>query len=304
MLTEGDQKPRIAHLDRGAGDPVVLLHCSASSGRAWASLIEAIGGDFRVIAPDQWGCGFSDPWIGEKAFALADEAAPIIDLIEEVGRPVHLIGHSYGGGVALHIAHRRPDLIESLVLIEPSAFQLLRRGGDTEQERFREIHEVASAIGHALATGGYWEGMQRFVDYWSGESTWSAMRRDTRISMTKRLGKVILDFHALFEEPSTIADFRSLPFPVLLICGDRSPAPSRRIVDLLSAVNPRAQIEWIPGAGHMSPLSHPHAVNAVIATHLSRWRFAEVKSKSVKPARHESELMAPMPVRDLIPIRP
>jgi pimeloyl-ACP methyl ester carboxylesterase len=104
-------------------------------GQGLRSLIEVIGGDFRMIVPDQWGCGFSDAWIGEDAFALADEARPIIDLIERVGRPVHLVGHSYGGGVALHIAHRRPDLLKSLVLIEPSAFQLLRRGGDIDRER-------------------------------------------------------------------------------------------------------------------------------------------------------------------------
>jgi pimeloyl-ACP methyl ester carboxylesterase len=275
MLMESDRKPCIAHLDRGAGDPVVLVHCSASSGKAWASLIEVIGGDFRVLVPDQWGCGFSDPWIGEEAFTLADEAGPIIELIEQAGRPIHLVGHSYGGGVALHIAHHCPDLIESLVLIEPSAFQLLRRGSDTERERFREIHELASALGRALTTGSYWEGMQRFVDYWGGGSVWSTMTRETRITMSKRLSKVVLDFRALFEEPSTIADFRSLPFPVLMICGDLSPAPSRRIVDLLSAAIPRAQIVRIPGAGHMSPRSHSLAVNAVIAAHLKGWLTGE-----------------------------
>jgi pimeloyl-ACP methyl ester carboxylesterase len=274
MLTESDPRPRIARLDRGAGDPLVLLHCSASSSKAWASLIEVIGGAFRVIAPDQWGCGFSDPWIGEAAFGLEDEARPIIELIAQVGQPVHLVGHSYGGGVALHIAHRRPDLIESLVLIEPSAFQLLRHGGDMDRERFREIHALASALGRAITTGSYWEGMQRFVDYWSGESAWSAMSRDTRVTMSKRLGKVVLDFRALFEEPSTTADFRMLPFPVLMICGDLSPAPSRRIVDLLSAAIARARIVRISGAGHMSPLSHPHAINAVIAAHLKGWLAA------------------------------
>ena len=106
MATIERNPARIAFTDTSAGDPVLLFHCSSASGGEWRRLCDRLGGNFRLIAPDQWGCGESDPWTGRGAFTLAEEAAPILDLIYRVGTPVHLVGHSYGGAVALRAAVR------------------------------------------------------------------------------------------------------------------------------------------------------------------------------------------------------
>ena len=118
----------IAYSESGTGEPVLLIHCSSASSAEWDSLRDALDEDFRVIAPDQWGCGESDPWTGQGEFNLAREAAPILDITGRIGTAVHLVGHSYGGGVALRLARERPELIRSLTLIEPSVFHLLRSG--------------------------------------------------------------------------------------------------------------------------------------------------------------------------------
>jgi pimeloyl-ACP methyl ester carboxylesterase len=88
--------------------------------------------------------------------------------------------------------------------------------------------------------------------------------------MSLRLGKVMLDFRALFYEAAGLADYAELPHPTLFVCGDCSPGPSRRIVELLAATMPHAVTARIPGAKHMSPLTHPDAVNAAITQHLLR----------------------------------
>lgn len=261
---------RIACADAGRGEPVLLVHCSSASGTEWRRLCAALDGAFRPIVPDQWSCGRSDPWHGRGPFTLAAEAEPILAVMDALRTPVHLVGHSYGGGVALHLARRRPGRIRSLTLVEPSAFHLLRGAGAAAQAWFEEIAAVAAAVSGALAAGDYRGGMARFVDYWSGPGAWQAMPPEARTRLVPRLAKVALDFRALFEEPARLADYAHLAMPTLLLCGERSPGPSRHIVAMLAGALSGARVERIPGAGHMSPLSHPDAVNAAILRHLRR----------------------------------
>jgi len=259
---------RIAYTDGGDGDPIVLIHCSSASSAEWRSLVDALDGDFHAIALDQWSCGESDLWRGHEAFGLADEAAPILRLIDSLGTPVHLVGHSYGGGVALHVARRRPGMIRSLTLIEPSLFHLLRNGSAGERTLFREVENIARTVTRAVEGGDRWSGMACFVDYWSGTGTWESMPHAARAQLSRRLDKVVLDFRALIEEPAELDDYAVLDIPTLIVCGERSPAPSRRIVEMLAAAMPRARVERIADAGHMSPVTHSHAVNDSIHTHL------------------------------------
>jgi len=268
-MTETKMKSApIAYTDSGAGEPVVLIHCSSASSAEWESLRNTLDEDFRVIASDQWGCGESDPWTGQSEFNLAQEAAPIFDIIGRIGDAVHLIGHSYGGGVALHIAREHPDLIRSLTLIEPSAFHLLRAGNPENRTLFREISSVADTVREAVLSGDCWGGMARFVDYWNGEGAWNAMSQKARIKLGRNLSKVVLDFYALFEEPALLEDYAALSIPTLLLCGECSPAPSCRIIEILASSMPHSRAVQIQGAGHMSPFTHSDTVNAAIGAHL------------------------------------
>ena len=65
---------------------------------------EALGDDYEVLAPEHYGSATSGAWTGEHTFTLADDAAKVIALIDASQSKVHLVGHSYGGGVALHVA--------------------------------------------------------------------------------------------------------------------------------------------------------------------------------------------------------
>src|SRR5689334_22126360 len=86
---------------QGEGTPVVALHGSASTGAQWRSLTGYIGGRFRVVTPDLPGYGASarPTAAAGGADGLAADAEAIAALIDEVGEPVHLVGHSYGGSV-------------------------------------------------------------------------------------------------------------------------------------------------------------------------------------------------------------
>ena len=106
--------------------PVIALHCSGAGASEWYSLADALGDDYQLLAPEHYGSATNGAWTGEHDFTLADDAARAIALMDASQRKVHLAGHSYGGGVALHVALARPSQIASISIYEPSAFYLLR----------------------------------------------------------------------------------------------------------------------------------------------------------------------------------
>jgi pimeloyl-ACP methyl ester carboxylesterase len=261
--------------------PVVLLHSSASSSAQWRPLLERLSPPCRVIAPDLCGYGASAHWPGERRFDLAQEAQAIYSFLDTLGEPVHLVGHSYGGAVALHIARRRGELLRSLTVYEPVAFHLLR-GQDAQA--LAEISEIAAAVAASLACGDYAGGCARFVDYWSGPGSWAGMPQAKRDAMVPRLAKVALDFHATLSEPAGIEDFGALGLPTLVLQGGRSPLPTRRICELLAGVVPECRLRTVDAAGHMGPLTHRDVINDLIVAHLNSSDPTLVKEPSCKNA--------------------
>jgi pimeloyl-ACP methyl ester carboxylesterase len=254
---------------------VLLLHCSGSSGAQWRALAEKLAPRYRVVTPDLIGYGSSAPWSGQGEFSLAQEAAALRGVLS--GEPVHLIGHSYGGGLALHIARTRPELLRSLTLIEPSAFHLLRGGAAGDTDALLEITGVSAQARAALASGDYLGGFGRFVDYWKPGS-WAAMPAQKRAAFAPQIAKVALEFHALLNEPAGIEDVRGIAAPTLLLQGAETRLPARCVCRHLRAALPQAEFRLVLGAGHMLPVTHRDEVNKLIAAHLDRagsqWRAA------------------------------
>ena len=254
-------------------NPVLLLHSSLASGAQWRALAARLGEDHRVVAPDLIGYGAASAWSGEGQFHLADEARAIHALLDGFREPAHLVGHSYGGAVALEVARTRSDL-RSLTLIEPVAFHLLR-GGDLEDTlALAEVRRVARGLTRALATGDYAGACGDFVDYWNGRGAWAALGAAKRAAATPRAAKVALDFHATLEHPVRLAELENITLPTLLMYGELSPAPTLRICAQLARVLPEVDEQAIPGAGHMCPLTHAEEVNARIGRHLESARRA------------------------------
>jgi len=101
---------------------VIALHCSGAGASQWCTLAGTLGGRHELVAPEHYGSESTGPWTGGHTFTLADEAARVIALIDGSGDQLHLVGHSYGGAVALNAALARPGRIAGMALYEPSAF--------------------------------------------------------------------------------------------------------------------------------------------------------------------------------------
>lgn len=261
---------KVSYSDTGTGPAAVLLHCSASSCGQWRSLREDIQTRFNVIAPDLYGYGETDPWPGHRPLSLADEADLVRTVMSNAKQPVHLVGHSYGGAVALRVALEQPHRVRSLTLIEPVAFYLLRDGDPEQRALMSDVRKIATKVSEAVISGDYWGGMARFVDFWNGAGAWEQSRQKVRLELARRTAKVALDFHATMSEWTPLHSYRDLRIPTLILRGERSPRATRAVTDLLARTIPGARMESIEEAGHMSPITHPQPVNAAIIDHLYR----------------------------------
>jgi pimeloyl-ACP methyl ester carboxylesterase len=247
-------------------DRVVLVPCSASSRRQWDALAAQLAG-FDAVPLDPWGHGNQERWHGACPLSLAEEAAAIHQACPH-GAPFHLVGHSYGGGVALRFALSQPERLRSLTLIEPSSFHILRGVEGSDAHLLQEIRAVADAVNHGVICGDYAGGMQTFIDYWSGSGSWQSLPDAKKTQFAQLAVYMAHHFWSLIEEKTPLAAYAAIDVPTLIVCGTNSPAPSRAITRLLAETLPRARHRTIPNAGHMSPITHPAEVNALVLEHL------------------------------------
>ncbi|WP_366926912.1 alpha/beta fold hydrolase [Pseudogemmobacter hezensis] len=253
--------------------PALALHCSLAHGGAWGPLAQALQAagwaESRLIAPDLPGHGASDPPGDQDLHALSTRIA--VALAEEAGGPVDLIGHSFGGTLALRLTLERPDLVRSLTLVEPVIFAAAREtaGGEALYEQTRASQEhVAQVLAQDPASAA-----AQFHAIWGGGVPFAALsqRQQDNLSshmyLVTTLSAILLDDAAGLLRPGRL---EGIGVPVLLAAGGASPAVIQAIHQALAARIPDVQAITVPGAAHMLPITHPQPLAEAMASLLSR----------------------------------
>jgi len=249
----------------GQGPTVLLLHCSLAMHRAWSGVIEGLPDDAHVIAMDLPGHGATDFDPSRGIVAQTRAVAEI--LAQDTGGPVHLVGHSFGAVVALHIAARSPALVASLTLYEPVLFALTRDVGNPVWDE-----QVAFDQGFVRAMDqGAEAGLRHFLSRWGEGEDIDALSETRRRYLLDRIGLITVSKEALFGDgPERLYadELTSIVAPVRLMAGSASPQIVHNILDVIAPrVDCRNRIT-INGAAHMGPITHPAEVAAEISAQL------------------------------------
>src|SRR6185503_3858197 len=183
---------RIAYQSVGSGPAVILAHCSGGSHREWARLTALLSTRYRVIAPDLVGYGDSEPWPANATLHASVDANVLVVLARMVEEPVHLVGHSYGGAMALEAAKVLGARVKSLTLVEPVTFHLLRPTGRITE--WYEIDQVGEKILKLMRMGQDAKAAAAFTTFWVGRMGWWMMGRRSRERMVRAIGKVAAEF--------------------------------------------------------------------------------------------------------------
>jgi pimeloyl-ACP methyl ester carboxylesterase len=248
----------------GLGAPVLLLHSSLSSHKQWLPLAALLSEHHRLLLPDLLGYGRNSAaeFSANPSHSLAIEAAAILaQLPDEVRQqPVILIGHSFGGAVALHLARTAQLKLKALILYEPVAFHLLAASTLAEAKVLTAEVVALSAKMPALPAR---EAAQLFVDYWQQQDYFQRLPARMQQQMAMQVWKVPQDFSALINEPAMLVDYQQIRCPALLLRGAQSRRSALLISELLQGIWPEASVKTLP-AGHMGPVAAAELVNAQI----------------------------------------
>jgi len=247
-----------------AGLPAVLAHCFLGHSGGWKRLLEALRTPLDAVAFDLPGHGRSAPWNrGGDLHAVATAA-----LAAQIGQPALLIGHSFGGTLALRQALEAPQTVRGLVLIEPVLF--VAAAGKPE---FAAHVEAEKPLRAAFERGDLAESARIFFALNGDEAGWNAMPEPARQMMIRQMAMINATEPVLMEDSAgLLAPGRMAAFdkPVLVLAGAQSPPIFPATARSVAARLPRAEFASIAGAGHMAPLTHPAAAAALIDGWLAR----------------------------------
>jgi pimeloyl-ACP methyl ester carboxylesterase len=270
-------------VERGKGDPVVLVHGSASDLRTWDAQREVLGESFRTIAYSRRYHWPNAPITSGADYAMAEHVDDLSALLPVLNAaPAHLVGHSYGAFICLLLTIQAPQLVRTLVLIEPPVITLfvsnVPRPGEVLRLALARPRTAAAlvrfgATGLGPATAAARHGDMQTATRIYGKAVLgsdryrrlSASRREqVRDNLTKEelLGS---GFPRLDDER-----VRSVRAPTLLVCAAESPALFHRLSERLAQLLPEPERVEIPDSSHMVHEDNPRDFNAALLAFLAR----------------------------------
>ncbi len=250
---------RIAFELKGEGSPLVLLHGALSDSREWRRQFDELSNEFTVVAWDAPGCGRSeDP---PETFRLSDYADCLAAFIGEIGlvRP-HVLGLSFGGGLALELYHRYPAIPRSLILVSAYAGWAGSLPPEVVKERLYQMlrlselppEQVVEALIPTLFT------------------------KSVSIDVIDEIAAIISEFHPVGMRAMTLAFAEAdlndmlptIEVPTLLLYGEADQRSPLNVAENLHAKIPASRLVIIPGVGHQSNLEAPEIFNAEVRSFL------------------------------------
>ncbi len=247
--------------------PVVLaVHSSAGSGGQWAALRNELGDAFDLLTPDLLGQGHAPAWTGPRSDIVPADVERVARMATNAGGRVHLVGHSYGGFVALRVALEHASLVASVAVYEPVALRVLFDYNARHQPAV-EVAELARTMARDVGIDADSRAASRFVNYWSGSDQWARLTPDQRSAIAARMPVVLSHFVSLTRDETSRADFAKLPMPVLYLTGGSTRASTRRIAEIVTPSMPHVESVRMEGMGHLGPITHA----TVVAKRLARF---------------------------------
>ena len=254
----------MAYVERGAGEPVILVHGTVSDYRYFRGQMETLGERYRTISLSLRH-SFPERWDGKAdSLTMSQHVLDLAGFIRALNAgKVHLVGHSRGGQVVLQMASRHPELLKSLVLADPAPMAAFLGSTPPAIAALERRRTFVSAAMDQLQRGDTDAGLESFVDGVTRPGSWKnlpdANKQGVRDN-TWTIKSLLTDAN----EPLTCEQVMRISVPVLLVSGEMSPDEYRHMQDALQPCLPRNKRTIIPKAGHVMNVVNPQAFNAVL----------------------------------------
>src|SRR5512139_3856011 len=282
MTLHGHQ---LSYLDSGKGPVVLFIHGILGSHRNWAHLIDQLDEDHRVIVPDLFGHGHSAKPMGD--YSLGGHAGTLRDLLDRLGIDrVTLVGHSFGGGIAMEFYYLFPERVDRLVLVSSGGLgrevnRVLRSATLPGAEWVLAVIASGWVRAHAEAAGRVmskvgWRPSSDLTAIWQGfTALGDGESRRAFLATTRAVidpGGQSVSAHDYLPD--------ALPIPTLIVWGSRD-----RMIPPWHAIRaqqsiPDCRVELFEGAGHYPHLDEPDRFAELLRNFIATTRLGEPPSAS------------------------
>ena len=252
---------RIAYRHAGHGPPLVLLHGGPMDGREWRRQLEGLSDEFTVVAWDMPGCGQSDD-PPEDFLHTRDYADCLVTFIRELGleRP-HLLGLSFGSGLALELYRWYPTIPATLILASAYAGWVGSLSPEAAEERKQRMLRQLNGPPDQFAR-------EFLPTVLTNSAPPELVEEATRILHDIRPAGQRALFRAGFAEHDLRDVLPRIAVPTLLLYGERDVRSPKNVADEMHARIPGSQLVFIPGAGHGCDMEAPDRFNAEVRAFL------------------------------------
>jgi pimeloyl-ACP methyl ester carboxylesterase len=256
-----------AYVEEGFGDTVILVHGSVSDYREWAGQMAALARRYRVIAYSRryhWPNSSPGADADAGVEVQADDLAAIIKAIGAA--PAHIVGHSFGGAVALNLTLRHPELVRTLVLAEPAVSGVL--GNISENDPVsKDSQAVRAEMKQAFETGD----AERIVRTYAARVALGEFEKaspEVRQMLLTNVPAFRLDFTSR-RPPFSCNDAGRVTVPVLVVSGGRSALGLQRIAESAARCIKGSKLVTLPEATHWLQHDHAQAFNDAVLAFLA-----------------------------------
>jgi pimeloyl-ACP methyl ester carboxylesterase len=258
----------------GTGDPLLLVHGATADHKRWSSILPRLEPHFSVYVMDRRGRGASSDSPDYHLLREAEDVAAVVETIgAEVGKPIFVLGHSYGATCSLE-ASLLTDKIRRLVLYEPGVpgiaplippgvpdrMQALIDIGESEVALEVFMREVVRMPEHELA-------VYRQLPMWQ-----------TRISIAATIPRELaFDRTYSFQTEK----FANMTVPTMLLLGGDSPPFARQAAEHVKATLPDSQIVVLPGQQHIAMDTAPDLFASAVLHFLAEARVVSTPVRTL-----------------------
>ena len=260
----------IEYDDSGDGEPILLVHAGVFSDWFAPVAAEAALSEFRLIRVRR--AGYVAGMTPTGHLTIADHARHCAMLLDEMGvSAAHVCGHSSSALIGLQLAIDRPELVHSLVLLDPAP------GGDLLGPINAPV--IPNVVGPAMAAYGSGDvatGFERFMNAVCGSHHRSVMER---VLGTEGYDRAVRESAFFPDEVAAVGEWRfgaadaeRIGVPTVLVDGERTAEVATvrpESVTRLGAMMPHAKLVVLPGVSHLMPLEDPSGVARLIAHFVS-----------------------------------
>jgi pimeloyl-ACP methyl ester carboxylesterase len=287
-----DPRGQIDYAEFGAGTTLVLVPGSCSTGAAWRPVMATWNGQFRCVTTSLLGYGGTAERRTAGDTNISHEAEMLEAVVRKTGSRVHLVGHSFGGLVALAVALRSRVPLASLVILEAPAQEALRDRGDGQH--YRAFRQMRKAYFAAFVDGNA-EAIAAMIDFFGGAGTFASWPPRVRAYAVETTPVNIRDWASAGGFALSAASLAAVQIPTLVVRGGSSHPAVQRANAVLAERISGAALATIDMAAHFMIATHPNEVGRLIAQHLHSTE-ARLHGELSQPAndtdRHILDLVA------------